>query len=1194
MEKEVSNDVEKNKESNTSIDVSTRKLELNDRVYCLYEEKVGRRNSFRWYGGKIVSITVESANVLFDDGYSKSQPLNKLCLNVPKDSVYTVYSKLPLTERKKKNVNGKNVNDKNVQHERTPPRAQKEIVHKDVGFIAISHKDTGTLEKHIDSLIITNAFPKSRVVMTKPIQVKNTNGELICPHHENSKDVRCKKIFGKDLQKYNAHLELHRSSTIAGFIAQEVLDQAGSMVCPVCKDLVSVRRKVHDRCRGKHITTPSTIFPLTQPTILSQESKIKLPSLKEIAEVPKFGIMKVPPNSNIVQEMWKEAALHTIDLVLKNNDEHSWTLYYMLPYCTLVGPMRAGKRNGSKKLFIKNVCRRMERWIEGDYLNLWNEATQELCNKRKTTKKDQPSGTNMKIVQERISQNRLSDACKTLASQGIAECCDDTFEKLKTKHPEGPEYDIPTDLPAAASFSYQEVKRAVFTFPRGSAGGIFAWYPDTVKYTLDRDGDTPQNIAYTKLVNLVASGQVPETVRPFLAGASLTALNKDGKDVRPIASGDPLRRVVAKCCCYSILEDVRTLFEPLQQGCSQNGTERIIHTFRNAVDKEDQHTTTKILLKLDMKNAFNSISREAILKEVLEHFPELSRFVYWCYAKHTYLFYANKIILSQLGVQQGDPLGPILFCLALLIVVLKVKENFPTILQQWYCDDGNIIAKPEELARVYNFLIEELKALSLETNFKKTELIPLNPEIDSLKKLIGNNKELKIFNNTLFVSGRNFHTLGAPIGDAQHCAQFVQGKIKGIEHLLKKILTIDNVQASYLLINYCCSFGKMVYYTRTTPTETILEQTKYFDCLIAQAVEKLVNQPLGPTQITQMSLPWKKGGLGLRKAYSHSCAAYVSSLAQCKDLVVEMSGNLANKYIENSLEMLNDNIEEQNRIPSPNAIFNNADYKEQSYLSTMINEKSFMVLLNNAEIEYHAKLMGISAEYASYWLSMIPDYRKGLVFTNTEFSTLLKFWLNLDVFPMTSTHCPMCRTCPTALDSKGVHAICCKSTSDRITKHNNIRDIIFREAEMAAKSPLLEVTGICLENNKRPADILLPNHKDNRNSCLDVGIVNPMAKQYRNKAASDQLSAAVNYEAQKIRKHAEDCRKQGLNYFPICGESTGGWSKTSRRIFKELYTASARRYNIKPHIQKRKFYELLSFHLQKMNATMILRRDKML
>ena len=44
------------------------------------------------------------------------------------------------------------------------------------------------------------------------------------------------------------------------------------------------------------------------------------------------------------------------------------------------------------------------------------------------------------------------------------------------------------------------------------------------------------------LVTLLARGQAPQHLAPFLAGASLTALAKEGDDVRPIAVGEPLRR----------------------------------------------------------------------------------------------------------------------------------------------------------------------------------------------------------------------------------------------------------------------------------------------------------------------------------------------------------------------------------------------------------------------------------------------------------------------------------------------------------------------------------------------------------------------------------------------------------------------------------------------------------------------------
>ena len=47
--------------------------------------------------------------------------------------------------------------------------------------------------------------------------------------------------------------------------------------------------------------------------------------------------------------------------------------------------------------------------------------------------------------------------------------------------------------------------------------------------------------------NLVLSGGVPEDFRPFFFGANLFAFSKLKGGIRPIAVGNTLRRLVAKC-----------------------------------------------------------------------------------------------------------------------------------------------------------------------------------------------------------------------------------------------------------------------------------------------------------------------------------------------------------------------------------------------------------------------------------------------------------------------------------------------------------------------------------------------------------------------------------------------------------------------------------------------------------------------
>ncbi|KAL0212955.1 hypothetical protein RCL1_006581 [Eukaryota sp. TZLM3-RCL] len=53
--------------------------------------------------------------------------------------------------------------------------------------------------------------------------------------------------------------------------------------------------------------------------------------------------------------------------------------------------------------------------------------------------------------------------------------------------------------------------------------------------------------------------------------------------------------------------------------------------------------------------------------------------------------------MSSSGVKQGDPLGPPLFCMAILEVILKFKKIVPDIEVVGYMDDLTLFGRPEDL-----------------------------------------------------------------------------------------------------------------------------------------------------------------------------------------------------------------------------------------------------------------------------------------------------------------------------------------------------------------------------------------------------------------------------------------------------------------------------------------------------------------
>ena len=126
------------------------------------------------------------------------------------------------------------------------------------------------------------------------------------------------------------------------------------------------------------------------------------------------------------------------------------------------------------------------------------------------------------------------------------------------------------------------------------------------------------------VVMLLARGHALLEVAPHLAGATLHALPKGADDVRPIAVGETLRRLTAKCLCNDVRVPARDFLCPLQVGvATRHGTEAVVHTARQWVQRH-AGIPDQVLLKIDFSNAFNTVDRAALLRETRLRLPGLS------------------------------------------------------------------------------------------------------------------------------------------------------------------------------------------------------------------------------------------------------------------------------------------------------------------------------------------------------------------------------------------------------------------------------------------------------------------------------------------------------------------------------------------------------------------------------------------
>ena len=110
---------------------------------------------------------------------------------------------------------------------------------------------------------------------------------------------------------------------------------------------------------------------------------------------------------------------------------------------------------------------------------------------------------------------------------------------------------------------------------------------------------------------------------------------------------------------------------------------------------------------------------------VLLFFPELLPWVSWCYGTHPLLWHPLGQISSESGVQQGDPLGPLLFALVLQKLVSSLdtdEECAEILLQAWYLDDGALAGTRSAVLRALHVIEELGPALGLHVNLAKCEM----------------------------------------------------------------------------------------------------------------------------------------------------------------------------------------------------------------------------------------------------------------------------------------------------------------------------------------------------------------------------------------------------------------------------------------------------------------------------------------
>ena len=173
--------------------------------------------------------------------------------------------------------------------------------------------------------------------------------------------------------------------------------------------------------------------------------------------------------------------------------------------------------------------------------------------------------------------------------------------------------------------------------------------------------------------------------------------------------------------------------------------------------------------------------------------------------------------MSEVGVQQGDPFGSLLFAMGLQPILMELKNKINLDCFFAYEDDIILAGNAQDVAKAFEFLKIKCSEIDLVMKSNKCELILLS---EQTYDLTGFPQDITI------IEKGEFEYLGAPFGSKTYCTEFVLSKIRKLDALFDKIPHLEESQLGYFLVRNCMSFGKMVYLCRVTPPTLHIEALK--------------------------------------------------------------------------------------------------------------------------------------------------------------------------------------------------------------------------------------------------------------------------------------------------------------------------------------------------------------------------------
>ena len=167
------------------------------------------------------------------------------------------------------------------------------------------------------------------------------------------------------------------------------------------------------------------------------------------------------------------------------------------------------------------------------------------------------------------------------------------------------------------------------------------------------------------------------------------------------------------------------------------------------------------------------------------------------------------------------------------------------------------------------------------------------------------------------------------------------------------------------------------------------------------------------------------------------------------------------------------------------------------------------------------------------------------------------------------------------MDLFGDHSLCCKKSGDRITRHNNLRNLVFKFADIGLLSPELEKLGLLT------SPVVDLETSPLRTGVFTAAVIHPLAASHLHSQEPCESYA----KSQKTDRYAPAFANSDYDFAPVVFETSGAVNKEGEKVLKQIIRFASKREGITHTVYAARAWARLSCCVQFAAAQQSLNRD---